>query len=723
MKAALRCCSLLMLSAMPAIAMAQSASPEEGDAKTAGLDEIIVTAQKRSENLQKVPITVTALEGDSLVSLGATSTRDLASVVPGLVLTQSITNATPFLRGVGQTSGAPGLEPSVAFYFDGVYFPTGGSTVLGLGNVAQIAVLKGPQGTLFGRNSTGGVIQVTTRTPESEPTLEWDLGYGNYDTVQGHIYAAGAIGDNIRTSLALMGLNQADGWGRNITTGSETFTRKEIGAQSKTVFSFGATDVTANFLYTKNRGDVGTTLSVAQGSLGADGVSRYLGEYIAIPSLDTPFHMEQGLGSLTVEHDFGGVQFKAMGSYQGYEDSTVIVQNGIPFGSGGALLFAPLGSEGRTLSAEMQLQSPDSSRVQWIVGLYALRDRTSNHYSLSLDTAARLRQESRQVSRSYAVFGQASMDVFTDTTVTLGARYTIDEKSMTGAQYTPGGVLIRTFDDIAAAGNFPTSRTWKQPTFRLSVDHKLSPDVMIFASYNRGFKSGLFNLITLNNRPADPEKLDAFEVGAKTTIFDRRLRLNLSGFYYDYSDLQTRTVVPPSGDIVLYNAAAARIMGIDLDLTAAVTDNLEITGGFEYLDSEYRDFPRAICTTPRPTGGNLTFQCDRSGQQLQRAPKFAGNIGFLYTIPLGSKGSILLSANDSYNSGFPWEVSGRLRQDSYHNLAAAVKWATSNEKFFVRLWGANLANEKIRTVVGEGSGDVFSPGAPRTYGITVGGQF
>lgn len=696
---------------------AQPADQNQGGSQ---LEDIVVTAQRRSQNLQDVPVTVTAITGSALTNMGAVSTRDLSTVVPGLVFNKTLGSGTPFLRGVGQGSGAAGIEPTVAFYFDGVYIPTAGANILGLTNIAQVSVLKGPQGTLFGRNATGGVIQVTTLDPGRDPEFKADFGWGNYETLQVHAYGATPLSDNVRTAFSLSSLNQADGWGRNVFLDKEIFTRNEFAVQNKTIFELGdRTDLTSNVLYTRNRGYVGTTYAIAPGSLGSDGKTRYINEYDVATGIDTELNVEQVLGSLTLEHDLGWARFRVMGSIQDYNDHFNLDQNGIPLGSGGALIFAER-DYSRTYTSEALLQSPTGQDLNWTLGLYYFNDRTRAAYTLFRDTTPVYVQDATQYAKSYAIFAQVSKTILPRTQLTLGARYTIDKKRMTGVQNTPSGALITTFDAVAAANGFPTDKTWKRPTFRVSLDHHLTRDTMLFASYNRGFKSGVFNLVTLNNRPADPEKLDAFEVGAKTALFDRRLRLNVSGFYYNYSDLQLRTVLPPSSNFILYNAAKARLKGIDVDFQAALTSRLELSGGFEILDGKYRSFPLAACTQPVPTGGNVTFTCDLSGKRMLRSPKFAGNFGLLYRVPLARKGELAFSANDNYNSGFNWEADGRLRQDSYHSVSGSVKWTLPSGDMYFKVWGSNLANEHIRAAMGEAASDVYLPGEPRTYGVTFG---
>ena len=719
--------------AVPASAQTPTDTTQPSAADESGLGDIVVTAQKREENLQRVPITVSAFNNDMLAAASVGSARDLSTVVPGLVFNRSVGSGTPFLRGVGQSAGAIGVEPTVALYMDGIYFPTSGAIVASLNSVEQIAVLKGPQGTLFGRNSTGGVIQVTTRTPGNTPALDADVGYANYDTISGHLYASTPVGDTLRTSIAIGGFNQIEGWGRNIFLNKDYYDAKEFTAQSKSVLDVGEdTSLTFNLLYIYTRGYVGNGYGVFPGSLGSDGVTRYLGEYTFAAGNDQDRVARHYVGSLTFEHDFGWAKYKGQVATQKFKDDLIVVQNGLPLNNlppspATSAFSVPLHNHAKPTTAEIQLQSPDSSSIRWIVGAFYLRETSGTRYDAVFNRTRFSSQVSEQKSRSYAAFSEVSAEILPDTRLTLGGRYTIDKKSLDATSVSALTGAVTTYAGLVAlpqntANGWATEKTWKRPTWRVALDHQLTPDIMLFGSYNRGFKSGIYNLITLNQKHADPEKIDAYELGTKMMLFDRRLRLNIAGFYYKYSNLQLRATIAGTNIIALLNAAKAEIKGVDVDFQAKVTDGLEFTGGFEILDGKYTSFPQGPCTEPRvtPPGGLRNFTCDLSDRRMARSPKFTGNLGLQYTLPLASGNELQWNVNDNYNSGYNWEPDGRLKQKSYHSLSAAVKFSMQDGKYYARVWGANLADEKIRALVGYAANDVYAPGAPRTYGITIG---
>ena len=714
-----------LANALASVAQAQEADSAPASQATAdeagGVGDIVVTAQRRAENIQDVPISVTAVTGDSLTAAGIDSSAKLSNLVPGLVFTKTGTNGVPYIRGAGQNAGAAGLEPPVATYIDGVYIPSSAATVLSLNNIDQIAVLKGPQGTLFGRNTTGGVIQITTRTPGSTPGYDLDAGYARFNTVQARGYVQVPLTDTISTSAAMAYLNQGDGWGRNITLGTELYKQKSFVAQGKTVFNIqDSTRLVLNGIYSRMRDGTGNTPSIAEDALGSDGITRYTGEYIGTAPFDTSLRVSQYLGSATLTHEFGGVDLQVLGSVHHYSDDLIITPAPLPLGLRKSVSI-PFVNSATTYSNEVQLKSHATEGFSWIVGYYYLNNFTKSSVTTVIDLGAIGNSHGRQKLISHAVFGEAGYDILSNLRLTLGARYTIDRKSLDGDQLARG--VFKTASQLAVEGGFSDKKTWKMPTFKAAIDYKPSDDVMLYASYNRGFKSGIYNLSTLTNPPADPEKVDSFEVGFKSLLFDRKLRFNVDAFYADYKDLQIRTLVP-LGVTFLLNAAKARSKGIDADFQAALTSQLTASGGVTFLDAKYLDFPRAVCSvqnkspTGALTGGNTTGLCDRSGGRMMRAPKVTGNIGLQYTVPL--EGSNLgFSVTDSYNSGFYWEPDNRRRQNSYHSVSASASWQLDSG-FYVRVWGANLANERIRSHFQEGGDDTFSAGAPRTYGITVG---
>ena len=707
----------------PAIAAAQTADPAA--TKTDQVSEVVVTAQKREESLQKVPITVAAFNIKTMAALGVTDTLDIPNLVPGFVITKSLNIALPYLRGVGQSSATIGIESDVALYIDGIYLPEPAAGVFGLNNIERVEVLKGPQGTLFGRNATGGVINIVTRDPSWVPHVDADLGYGDYDTYLGHLYATGPLSDTLAASLAIGGNDESEGYGRNITLNRRIFQSKDYEAQSKLRWKpDDNTTVTANLIYTYSEGDNGTANGIYPGSLAEDHRTRFISPYTVASASSGDSWTDNAIGSLKIEHDFHWARLVNLAAVQSEEETVRLTQNGIPNGVPPAVngVFPDEGAS--TFSDELQLLSPSTGPIEWIGGFYFLTNNARLHANVFADTRDVFSIRSRQVTDSYSGFVQSTVHLRPDTRVTLGARYTVDEKDVSGYQYNSKGVITNTFAAALGAIGQSTDKTWSSPSYRASIDHDLTSDTLIYASYNRGFKSGLFNLFSLTNPAADPETLNAYEVGLKNTFFERRLKLNLAWFYYDYNNIQLRSLVPPAVAPLVFNAASAQIKGLDLDFEAVAFSGFTVNGGLEALNAHYVDFKDGACPVQSPTGGNpSTVLCNLSGKDMIRAPKFTANLGFQYKMELGRAGSAALSASDSYNDGYFFEADNRLRQEPFHMVSASLRWTPPGSRYALTLWGKNLANAFVYANAASASSDTYSPTAPRTYGVTASASF
>ena len=712
------------------VALLVSATQAQQPENTASSDapelaEIIVTAQKRSEDLQAVPISINALTSSQMQALGVTDSQDIPNLVPGLVMTKSLNIALPYLRGVGQSSATIGIESNVAVYLDGVYLSEPSAAIFSLNNVSQIAVLKGPQGTLFGRNATGGVVQVTTRDPSRDASFEGDIGFGNYQDYSGHIFATAPVSDSLSASIALGGNHQNEGYGYNEYLHEPVLSSNEANAQTKLLWTPGEdTRVLLNLLYTYSEGYEGTALGIYPGSLAENHTTTYLGPYTFDSALSGDSSTQHGLASVNIDQNLGWARLVNLAAARIERESINFTQNAIPAGTHQAT-DATFPSEGaESYSDEIQLQSPDTSAFPWVAGWFYFHNKSNLAADVDLDYRALFHVRSHQLTDSYALFLQGTHTVFTDTRLTLGARYTIDEKSVDGERTNAAGVVTYTYASALGALGAPTSQTWKRPTYRVALDHDFSDSTLGYVSYNRGFKSGVYNLLSLTNPAAQPETLNAYELGVKNQFWDHRVRLNVAGFYYDYTNIQLRSLVPPNPVPLLYNAAKSKIKGADVDLEVAVTSDLLFTGGVEYLNAKYDSFPDGSCAVPAPTGGNPTsILCNLDGRTMIRSPKFTSNLGVQYTLALPGSTRLRLSANDSYNSGFFWEPDNRLRQGSYEMVSASARFSFQEDRYALEFWGKNLANAVVFVNAASASSDTYAPGEPRTFGVTGSARF
>jgi len=717
-----------------------------------GVADIVVTANRRAENLQEVPISIAAFSDETLKTQGVVNVVDLPQLTPGLGFTRTLVGTNAFLRGVGTTSAGYSTESPIATYVDGLYLPNSAASSFSFNNVERIEILKGPQGTLYGRNTTGGLIHVITKEPGNVASVDMSASYASYDTVQANFYGSTPITDTLAVNFAALYIDQGEGWGRNLFTGAETYKFKDVGFQGKIRWEPGPdTTFTLRGFYDRIKTDQGNAVATFPGSVGTDG-TRYPGEY-RINARITPFaEQRQYSVSLKGEHRFDFATLTSITGYINNRSPSLQIQgpvlgNAVP--GQGAINLGGL-QTAKTFSQELQLTSSDSTApLKWIVGAFYYNDRTmiqTDVYGTCIGAVCAppvpTRTTGFQKTRSYSAYAEGTYSLTDSTRVTLGLRYTSDQKILTGlirplSGY-PNSVPAFPATTVTVPGQaftgFPngidTDVTFGKLTWKLVLAQDLGPDVHAFASYNRGFKSGGFNPTSFTNPASRPEVLDAFEVGVKSELFDRMLRFNISGFYYEYKDIQLRSTAPPAppGGSILFNAASAEIKGIDADFVFAPARGLTINGGFQFLDAKYKRFPGAICTSPRVIGGPVlggvaSSVCDLAGATLPQSPDFSYSLGVTYAFdtPIGR---FELNGNDGYKSSFFWEPDNRLQQDGYHILNASITWFEPGDQFSVQLFGRNLGGEYYFTSgASAGGNDGYIPGAPRTYGVKLRYQF
>ncbi|WP_206243746.1 TonB-dependent receptor [Novosphingobium terrae] len=757
-------CGVLALSmafgclVIPGAAMAQttpsSAAPPatSGAPITQGLADIIVTAQKRSETAQNVPVAITSLSMGRLSTAGITDTTELAQLTPSLSFNTNLGGfGQPRIRGIGTTATGPGIENPVATYVDGVYIGSSTGAIFALADVQQVDVLKGPQGTLFGRNATGGVIQVTTLKPTEELHANAQLTYGNYNTYGGSAYLSGGLTKGVTASLAGVFNEQDKGYGKNLYTGHDVQKGWDYGLRGKLRWASEdeSTVVTLAGDYAQSsRSD--PAIRTYQG-LTIAGTPTPGGRYDINLDVDPIVKTKQGGGMVNITHDFAAVQLVSISAYRAAQLFTRIDADQTP---ANLLTFSEIQKD-KQFTQELQLLSTNKGPFKWVLGGFYMwsqgkYDPIDTQGMLACGYACAnedISQLVRQTLNSFAGFAQGTYTLGERTNLTAGIRYTSDKRDMAESQ------TITTTPFFGAATVVPVtapavSKTFPKLTWRLSIDHRFSREVMVYASYNRGFKSGSFQPDSFPPQILQPETVDAFEAGVKTDLFDRRVRLNLSGFYYDYSNLQANQII--QGQLYVYNAPGSINYGLDADLQIKVNDHLTLNGGASWLHARYKDgFLTPFWSVPIPNaysnanaffhavGGNSVIQCvagtnyagtvfapcDASGRHVQNAPDVTLNGGFDYVVPVAG-GKLDLSSNVYFNGGSYADPQNRLHQARYALLDASLTWKPANEAFFIRGWGKNLTNTyytQQQNALDVGDNEVAAP--PRTYGLTIGFKY
>ena len=719
-------------------------------------EEIIVTAQKRRENIQNVPIAITAVTGETLTNIGITNTQDLARVVPGLTIDNSLGGTRIHLRGVGAAALGAGAENSVATYVDGVYMLSLSGALVQLSNVEQVEVLKGPQGTLFGRNATGGVINIRTRDPKHEPGGDFTLRYGNYATIAGQGYLTAGIGSNLAADIAGYFSLQGDGWGKNLFNGRDVNTLDEYAVRSKWLFEPGDRDQfrligdysslkgnrynsTRPLVGTSNNYGPGNTLAgqrpdlapyVASGALApfaeVGDPYVYTGGFYDIDVFTQPRYKLSAWGvSLQWDHNFDNLRFTSITAYRRTESDLANQFAPIP-------AFRSLGTINQRdtqFSQEVQLGSSEGSPIAWVAGLYYLNGESFDPgvgiFGTTLAPVESLTFLAKVTAESGAAFGQVTAPLWPGGRLTLGLRYTVERRGVEGETLV---ALLPAFGGFTIpSGVTKAHKVFRAPTWRIALDQKLTPDILGYISYNRGFKSGLYNSLPVNVDPVDPEVLDAYEIGLKMDLLDRRLRLNLSGFYYDYKNIQV--TVNTATTSILDNGARARAYGAEVELTARIGSHLRISGGATLMDSEFRSYDGAAFHVPNPlsAGGGMVGSIQSAkGKKLPYSPDLTFNIGSSYSAPLGS-GVVDINVNYGYSGKWFPEADNNLAQPSYGLLDGSATYTFSGQSLRVGVWARNITGEEyyvfLASQANPGGGRSGLVGAPRTYGVNVGYKF
>lgn len=705
-----RTMSLVWLPMTAFIVTGVEAGHAEDQVNQDSLETIVVTAQKRSQNLQDVPIAIDAISGSTASALGIQDTTDLAMVVSGLNMHHQSNVLAPSLRGISQTSSATGDESPVAIYVDGVYYAQMMGGLFSLNNIERVEVLKGPQGTLFGRNAAGGVIQIITARPQQEPYADVSVGYGNYDTYESKLYATTGVTQNLATDVAVYWHHQYDGWGRNVTTGAEAYTNDEFAIRNKWLLDISdSTHVLFAADYDRGEDPIGVARSPLPGTVLATGQPHFGGFYDLQENLQSYNLSEQWGGSARVDQEFAWAHLVSISAYRAGTPFTVFDQDS------GSTNFVAITDSFRTreLTQELQLLSLDSSKIKWIVGFFYLNNR-SNSDLTQTGTSVALPLTARSTiatiyADSVAGFAETTVPLFSqDTELTTGLRYTADKQHIVGATYTNLGEL--------AGSSADQEKNFDKLTWRFSLDHKFTPSLMTYISYNRGFKSGVFNGTSPKDPAVDPSVIDAYETGMKSEWLDGKLRLNGSIYYYNYDGVQLS--VPVLGASRLLNAAQAKVKGSDLDIEYVPLSRLTLRTGISYTDAKYINFPDAPYTVPKPAGGYTIVPADGSGNEMIYTPRWTANAGAQYSMPT-AYGTFGAALNYYYSGGFYADSPNQFFQPSYQLFNASLDWSTCNNKCNVRFWGKNLNDAHYYNHYSISSqGAVISAGEPRTYGIT-----
>ena len=729
-----------------------AAAPADNDP----LIEITVTAQRQVENSQTVPISLTHISSGAALDAGAVSTDMLAPLVPGVQMGHEIDSATTFIRGIGPNSNGTGEESSVAVYLDDVYIPTGNASIFTLNSISGIDILMGPQGTLFGRNATGGVIQIHTKDPQLASGADIDVEYGNFGTFAGNAYVTGQVVDDVASNLAVYITDQRNGWGHDVVTGQPAFTAQEWGIRNKWLWTPTAATrilLLGDFAYT--RGEVGLGFNQLPQFVAAGGHGYCPGEGGDDGNPQTSpiaFKCPGGPGATFVgwyntsdnENDISAIQHTTLElkaeqklgfakgvSITGWQNMTGFAkfnQDSSAYGD----IDTNLLQRDRNLSQELQLLSPDeaayASQFNWIVGAFYMDDNAGYGPNAQLAGVAEgfptalvppnyyVNLTDNVRTTSIAGYLQETALIAAHTHLSLGGRYTVDKRLFTGGVWfadaipKAGGLPVCDAAPVACPTTPATSgaaQRWPMATYRAALDHEFTNDVMGYVSWNRGVKSGQFDTFgtafggPVNNPPVSPEVLKSVEAGIKSEWLDHHLQANLSAFHYNVQDLQMAIIV--AGGTRLINAASAQVNGGDLSVKVIPMNHLTLSGGLSILYGHYGRFANAPDYFPSDAyyaGSNITSpSCAPDGTYSCNASTLdlirAPHYGANAAADYlipSSAGEFDFNANVSYSDSYYWFPDESMRQPVVILFNASIKWSTQSRRYDVRLWGANLTD-------------------------------
>lgn len=721
--------ALVFVGSLPTIARAQSATEPASEQK---IEKITVTATKRSAKVQDTSAAITVLKGTDIEERGAEKTEDLQYQVPGLIYGETSGTSQVSIRGVGLSVETGFAEQGVASYIDGVFLPRGGMTNLNFGDIGQVEVLRGPQGTLYGRNATGGVISYITRKPTEEFEAGFKAGYAEFNTYRGEAMVSGPIGNGVLGRLFVTS-SDTEGYLDNplgIPVGDEHLDAGRASLRLLASKDF-TIDLSAMYLQ-RDGGYVHNQVITAFGPLYGILPAASTKPNTVTTEIDPNTEHEVYGGIVTLAYDFGdGVVGKSITSFLQETRDEYSDSDGVPI----AITYLDRFETSKSKSQEFNFNGTGfGGSLDWVFGLYYFQEEASLNADVDFfGLPLRLFQGLDEDNTTYGVFTDLTVSVSENVRLLGGLRYGRDEKDI---HYRYDSIAI---GGPACTGAVQVNLDSLNPKAGVEID--AADDVMLYAQYTRGTKPGGANLSSPTcDDTFDDEKIDAYEIGAKTAFADEKLIINGSAFYYAYEDYQVFQINFPSASIV--NAPESTVKGVELELIAKPHDDFAINLGMMYLDAQYDRFTDIdsfgiVCLIPGqcPTIPYLPSPLpqDLSGNKLTRSPEWTFNLGIenKWNLGEGVLGSLKLRGelyyvDDMFFRQFneAWD-----HQDGYLLGNAFVTLASSDEKWALRGYVKNIGDEAYivsqfsnASPLGNASTlGIYGP--PRTIGIELSARF
>lgn len=725
---------------MPAHAQAASEGGEneqqvEEEDESLRLEIITVTAQRRAQNIQDIPVTVSALSGELLEERQITDTIDLARSVPNLVSANNVllgTSVTYFLRGTGSTESIATFDLPVGTYIDEVYISRQNANQVALSGVERVEVLRGPQGTLFGRNTTAGAVSIITEKPTNTFGYEGEISYGSYnrrtfrgavnvpvsDTVMVRASAFGVEDDGYLKSLFTENLNGETSWGGRLAVRllpSDAITwdlsAQYINSENTGLGVPGVVDDDFTVLPISSTGDLLLGRNEAQNCEPQGAIQTWESQNCLFNGVESTLlisnlAIETGIGTISAITGYSAIDQKFILDNFANTDQPVL---GGGFGSN--FFLSNLGSHNQ-FSQELKLSGDAlGGDLEYVAGVFYLNESNETAVIDAVDFAGggdpvvfgdRIIDNGTE---SFAIYGQVDVKIQPNLTLQVGGRFTNETKDFAVNGDFFGAPLVTS--DLADAG-VPLELKVNRFTPRVALLYDIGPDTLLFASYTEGFKSGGWNaraFAAAGFVAFTPEYVESYELGVKTDFWDGRGRLNATLFRADYSDLQVPGILPGSTDFVTVNAADSRVQGLELEASLRPTKGLTLFSNIGFTDAEYRELSDAAIAAAL-------------GPELQRTPDVTAQAGFVGETYISGDHLLKLAADVQYTSSFETGPSNTLAGSvgAEATVNAQLTWSLPGDHWDISVACKNCTNNVY--VVQELLGQIFA-NDPRRLTATV----
>jgi iron complex outermembrane receptor protein len=695
----------------PSPPISEQASPDDG--QQSALEQVIVTAQRREQRLIDVPASVSYIGADQLNDAAVGNVMQLGQTTPGMTMYKTGAYTQPTIRGIGTSVVGPGADANVSLYVDGFYLPSQLGNNFDLNNIQSVEVLKGPQGTLFGRNATGGAILIKTKLPEFDFSGDAGISYESYNDRRGNLYLTGGLTSTIAADVAVV-LRQADGYVEDIYTGDDWAPIENTLIRSRVLFQ-------PNDTFQAILGLEHNEVSDGNNNVGVFINGRWRALRPDLEHANAPFEASQTFKpdnstntdaiNLTTTTDLGAWgELKTYSQYRDEDLRNLADVDGSPL----PLFAAFIVSNEKTMTQEVTL-SQKLGRVDLLGGLYYFDDEFSTPNYTTISSANGLTTTTTSLNTNvdtiaYAAFVDGTVALTDRFSLTLGGRYSVEKKDLYGKR--PPSAPSWTVD---------VSTEWSSFTPRAVLAYEIDDRSNIYGSYTEGFKSGNYNANSLDPIPVKPEEIRAWEIGYKSLLSG--FLVSTSAFYYDWENVQLTSWDYVQSRGRLLNAAAAEVYGAEFELSGDITDTLSGRVGMTYTHAEYTDFANAVVFVPVGNDmGNSQIIADRSGYQLQRTPKVQASAQLTYAQPLAN-GELKWSGAVSYQS--KTFLNGyRTTQPAYALANVSATWTAPNGRYDIGVFCKNLFDKEYFIYINEtGLGDNLIWGAPRSVGVRLGAHF